>query len=70
MEWQPIETAPKDFTDILIYDERHGIVYAAFWLKDDDRWVSNACAESYFGCYAESVNYWMPLPTAPTQSQK
>ncbi len=32
--WQPIETAPKDGTDILVYVEKSGEQFVAFFHKD------------------------------------
>jgi hypothetical protein len=62
-EWQPIETAPKDETDILVYLRFPGIVemFVVYW--DGDGW-----------CYAHDRNgdpivcnplFWMPLPSPP-----
>lgn len=38
MQWQPIETAPKDGTDILVYCERAGLgfVHIAFWSDGEE----------------------------------
>lgn len=58
--WQPIETAPKDGTEVLIWVELHGFMRRA---------VSH-----YAGQYADWVipgiaglnpTHWMPLPEPP-----
>ena len=56
MEWQPIETAPKDGTAILIREARcSGIAvqYFAGWKYENGSI-----------CYLEPT-HWMPLPPPP-----
>lgn len=73
MEWQPIETAPKELEhigDFILVSEpwKHGknggYVSAAFWGKDEQAWLS---ATNHDG-YEHSVltpTHWMPLPDPP-----
>lgn len=65
-EWQPIETALKDWTDVLLYDPHTGPVGAVsqgyYSLADGgfDRWV----------CYlyeCPEPTHWMPIPKPPTE---
>ena len=65
MEWQPIETAPKDGTRILIgvWDLGPDVTSArwngAFWdmsIQDEE-----FCGESDFA----GPTHWMPLPDPP-----
>ena len=63
-EWQPIETAPKDGTEIILsYSD--GLIIG-FWhdaLEDWVSWVwSDNCTQMIF-----KVNYWMPLPEPPKE---
>lgn len=70
MEWQPIETAPKDgsWVVILVYEE------SADWCKDD---YPNGVPYAEVSRYADegywqsdsiySPTYWMPLPAAPEE---
>lgn len=58
-EWQPIETAPKDGTDILVYEkykDSEYIVVASnhgfYWAFDDRDTEINP-------------THWMPLPEPP-----
>jgi hypothetical protein len=58
MSWQPIETAPKDGTSLLVYsDER---IIAAFWSVPADDW-----AEVVHGYTFYPPTHWMPLPEPP-----
>lgn len=58
--WQPIETAPKDGTLIVlsVIDEDGPVV--AFW---DGSWTKRHAGEEYF--VARTATGWMPLPPAP-----
>jgi hypothetical protein len=78
-EWQPIETAPKDGTNILIATTgnliRAGIyrsevpsVCEAHWQngwyeEKVSGWQLANCDEEY-GCLTEAT-HWMPLPEPP-----
>ena len=73
LEWQPIETAPKDGTTILVangneggYDTEPFQIGSASWDKSYSgfHWLSNACCDgvSYY-----VPTHWMPLPEAPEQ---
>lgn len=71
-EWQPIETAPKDGTAILVWDGK--LVYEAewwdAWYADSSKpgWMIANCDEEY-GFYVKAT-HWMPLPTPPTDGPK
>jgi hypothetical protein len=63
IEWQPIETAPKDGTLILLYRDGHHVL--GCW-REDGYWSDDI--ELFFGTeYArENVpSHWMPLPEPP-----
>jgi hypothetical protein len=51
--WQPIETAPRDGTDILVWDR--GLFNIAYWSAEYGRWYNYAALTYY-------PTYWMPLP--------
>ena len=62
MEWQPIETAPKDGTPILIWDGE--IQYVCAWVQrtpGDWRWFEFD-GEFY---HSYKPTHWMPLPEPP-----
>jgi hypothetical protein len=57
--WQPIETAPNGFVQILTYDPR-GMVETRIEIKgaDGDWWRSNKTGPTH----------WMPLPSPPSNA--
>ena len=65
-EWQPIETAPKDGTEVLVWSE-HGGVESAYWeagCYGHSGWtiyqIRTEIAEPDF-----PPTHWMPLPEPP-----
>lgn len=75
-EWQPIETAPKDGTQILLYCNYYSssnIEIGSFRNDDNDKegeekgWFDNSYDD--FSCgYASTPlapTHWMPLPDPP-----
>lgn len=71
MDWQPIETAPKDGPGILAYipsapwhDEPH--ICEAFWSlwREGGGW---RISDHDNGCWVEPT-HWMPLPTPPKET--
>jgi hypothetical protein len=66
--WQPIETAPKDGTEILIWftgrPPRPEIaVYAAYGPRDPWPWARRLGQAGEF--HRKNCTHWMPLPAAP-----
>ena len=61
MEWQPIETAPKDGTQILVYEpeEKYTPIYVVVY--DNGKWIE-ASGEQYANW---KPTHWMPLPLPP-----
>lgn len=60
-EWQPIETAPKDGTEILVFDD--GAYIVTPWIEGDDQsgWWDN-------GFMDPPPTHWMPLPAPPERT--
>lgn len=59
-KWQPIDTAPKDGTEIIIWDGSN-IRIATFMYTDDDgqmKWFPD-------GMPFVVATHWMPLPSPP-----
>ena len=64
MEWQPIETAPKDGTKILGYDP--SIIYPEERMAVMDFSIIGWAACVGEGDYERySPTHWMPIPEAP-----
>jgi len=79
MNWQPIATAPRDGTAIMVYNAAFGI-YVSAWTT---RWTgepyekgyggfpcgfaTHACPDGYaFGKWDCQPSHWMPLPPPPS----
>jgi len=58
MEWQPIETAPKDGRIVLVYTKWNNFFVACF---EEGYW----CQDNNGQCILDRVDYWMPLPEPP-----
>lgn len=71
--WQPIETAPKDETEILILCRN--MVYIVRWSEECEHgslekypgWQLFVCDDGYYsiGFKYEEPTHWMPLPATP-----
>lgn len=77
MNWQPIETAPKDGTYILL-NQRYlpdepfiGYWFNRKWEADARAYDTNgdAIVISNIGGQAD-IDFWMPLPASPTPDKE
>ena len=78
-KWQPIETAPKDGTRILV-SYRLGVTIvrqqnATDWYEEEDtpHFVEWECDDNYYSSYLTSEDYpthWRPLPPLPREDSK
>lgn len=63
-EWQPIETAPRDGTRVLLYVPPYGAMcgHNSFNLfgSMDHRWHCHSCLDR-----GAKPTHWMPLPPPP-----
>lgn len=63
--WQPISTAPKDYTPVLIWipdTEPKYHIHVGLW--SIDRWEN---------CHGDELNpptHWQPLPTPPAEGPR
>jgi hypothetical protein len=60
MEWQPIETAPKDGTPALFYERNTYDYEIHLGYYDKGSWWNNL-----FEPYRFYPTHWMPLPEPP-----
>jgi hypothetical protein len=82
-EWQPIETAPKDGTRILVIDE-YKDQYVVKWMVDYEvvfptdpceaeamkEWcIPESYQDEQGGYFTIDPVAWMPLPEPPAQEQ-
>jgi hypothetical protein len=74
-EWQPIDTAPKDGTAILIWPAQSALTgstecmtisYVVRWHDWKEAWIE-ASGEEYDTFYP---THWMPLPLAPKKGDE
>ena len=63
MNWQPIETAPRDGTEILVIESAGGC-YVANW-QSLDGWVW--AYDNMDGPTCTNPTHWMPLPEPPKE---
>jgi len=66
--WQPIETAPKDGTEILLADERVSggfMTVVSFEVVEGNDWVWHT--NDGISYHEKAFTHWMPLPEPPKQ---
>lgn len=73
--WQPIETAPKDGTKILVWDQEYKewekVTWKENWEGSDFRYQFKWCVwlsgEDEVHTVVENPTHWMPLPGDPNE---
>jgi len=60
-KWMPIDSAPKDGEDKLLYVEKTGEQFVGY-LADGD-WIY--AYHKHIGCFVCEPTHWMPLPPPP-----
>lgn len=65
MEWQPIETAPKDGRGFLAY-EKDKRPFVALWLDAEHPDVDEAGWYEHWNFDPVEPTHWMPLPEPPS----
>lgn len=64
--WQPIETAPKDGSSFLTYDQ--GEYYECWWSNVLDSFTTYPANDYSYPCLV--INYWKPLPLPPQEASE
>ena len=81
MEWQPIETAPKDGTEFQAWTVDGEWQPRAAWVTPDgfrrgEKNKETFCARQQVaydgieGWYGDVFTHWMPRPSAPTEDNQ
>lgn len=75
MKWKPIETAPKDGTQILVYSKNDGVVWVSWDTEEiyypdcnpEKCWaVPGSHQDEQGGCYRiDDATHWVPVPKPP-----
>jgi len=63
MEWQPIETAPRDMSDVLLCSDHEDGEYpiSIGFFCEAGVWIDSTSGDEVF-----NITHWMPLPAPPT----
>lgn len=77
--WQPIETAPRDGSNVIVWDNESRLPAVASWHWFGDMELMQGCWEAdkaiYYADYSKvydnldtrHVTHWMPLPEPPEE---
>ena len=72
MNWQPIETAPKDGVNVLLSERYNDTPCVGFWRTNPGEWVANVSnyttrwdSRVVSDISSALVTHWMPLPKPP-----
>lgn len=66
MEWQPIETAPKDGGRLFLYLSDGQMAIAEFIVRRDGSSYWEVChTANETLCLGSEATHWMPLPEPP-----
>lgn len=72
MNWQPIKTAPKDGTDVLVWNKgcQYWIASFRFPMRGEPQYEGHYAREWRDGGGRWATpTHWMPLPPTPTQKE-
>ncbi len=69
-KWHPIETAPKDGTNVLLVNRKSNIA-AGLWQGQGERagwWLRGGNEPNVFFNNHHGPTHWMPLPPLPSET--
>ena len=64
-KWQPIETAPRDETDVLLASKETDTIIVAAYCTDPTPMWHTLDGPAY---QERAFSHWMPLPSHPAKS--
>lgn len=67
--WQPIETAPKDGTQILAFDKVCKDCVVLIWSASDEDEDDHCWRVQWNGDEDPDCKFWMPLPAPPHRAR-
>ena len=71
MDWQPISTAPKDGTHVLMWrDTKVGPSISEAWWRTDCVFGHGWGGHSWVYPAWQQPTHWMPLPKPPTEATR
>ena len=62
MEWKTIDSAPKDGSYVLTYNDSTGLINTPFYIH---RWLKDKWVEVDASWFTTAPTHWMPLPKPP-----
>lgn len=63
-DWQPIDTAPKDGRQILVWDRADRETDKLYWMQDHWNNILGHAVD------ADALTHWMPLPNPPVRGNE
>lgn len=66
-EWQPMETAPRNGKEILIwvkFESEYGFYDLALWSEEKNKWLTNCICED------SDIKAWFSLPEPPRKKHE
>lgn len=71
--WRPIETAPKDGREVLLFERWTDVPFVGYWGERENKWEAHRSHYTVKGdgvvksslCQSD-ILHWMPLPKPPT----
>ena len=62
-EWQPIETAPRNGVNVLVWDSESELILVAAYIREGNFWAVEMSDQDAY------PTHWMPLPAAPANPE-
>ena len=56
--WQPIETAPKDGSSVILFEPFEMVACSGYWAEEDNEWFPSRGKQ-----FLQQPTHWQPMPT-------